>query len=266
MSKLYQSIHPGTTLNESTKPVHFGKKVTKTSLAAFLWLLASPNANATTISLDFNSLPSAQGWTYESHNYSGANPSEASVFSVNGSQLTQNTMGKGVTYANYILPNAINPDLPFTISVTARVLQFETTGNSSGRATAFYAFADTSKERFGFSLNTTTFSPNAGTGTPSYLPIDATQFHDYRIEAIPGVSNNIYVDNVLFSTQLPQKASYPNNLYLGNASSFENGLAQITQYSFVQNTNPVPVPAAVWMMGSGLLGLLGVSARRRVNS
>jgi probable HAF family extracellular repeat protein len=29
---------------------------------------------------------------------------------------------------------------------------------------------------------------------------------------------------------------------------------------------PVPVPAAVWMMGSGLFGLLGFNSRRRANA
>ena len=28
------------------------------------------------------------------------------------------------------------------------------------------------------------------------------------------------------------------------------------------NTNPVPVPAAAWLLGSGLLGLIGVAQRK----
>ncbi len=39
--------------------------------------------------------------------------------------------------------------------------------------------------------------------------------------------------------------------------NFESGGSE----SFVNN--PVPVPAAVWLLGSGLLGLVGVARRRK---
>lgn len=36
-----------------------------------------------------------------------------------------------------------------------------------------------------------------------------------------------------------------------------------TAYLLVKNVSPVPVPAAVWLFGSGLIGLAGVARRRR---
>src|SRR5262249_26008464 len=68
----------------------------------------------TTLTLNFNSLPSAQGWTYES-GYPPNSPSETAVFAVDGTKLTQNTMGKGSSYADYAIHNGVDPKLPFTI-------------------------------------------------------------------------------------------------------------------------------------------------------
>lgn len=53
------------------------------------------------------------------------------------------------------------------------------------------------------------------------------------------------------------------------ASTTANGESAQIQEKFTASsvvaieTSPVPVPAAVWLMGSGLLALFGVSARRR---
>lgn len=45
----------------------------------------------------------------------------------------------------------------------------------------------------------------------------------------------------------------------------ENGkdLSNITVYENDENFPPVPVPAAVWLFGSGLIGLVGIARRRR---
>jgi hypothetical protein len=46
---------------------------------------------------------------------------------------------------------------------------------------------------------------------------------------------------------------------LGSASLGTNGTLTFTGNS----TSPVPLPAAVWLFGSGLMGLVGVSRRRK---
>src|SRR5262249_1552625 len=88
-------------------------------------------------------------------------PSEMAVYSVDGTKLTQNTMGIGSNFGNYAINNAIDPTKPFTINVRARVLQSEET-QSGGRATAFGVWAFTGAEVFGFSMNTTTLNAPAG--------------------------------------------------------------------------------------------------------
>lgn len=51
-----------------------------------------------------------------------------------------------------------------------------------------------------------------------------------------------------------------NQSYLLGTVSFNNGVLTITGNS--GGTTPVPVPAAIWLLGSGLMGLFGVSRRR----
>src|SRR5216683_2118526 len=80
----------------------------------------------TTIALNFNSLPSAQGWSYVS-GYPPNSPSETAVYSVDGTTLTQNTMGIHSNFGNYAIDNAVDPTKPFTITVRACVLDSEQT-------------------------------------------------------------------------------------------------------------------------------------------
>ncbi len=52
---------------------------------------------------------------------------------------------------------------------------------------------------------------------------------------------------------------------LANAQSYILGTAQLaTDGTLTFTSNPVPLPAAVWLFGSGLMGLVGISRRRKV--
>lgn len=53
-----------------------------------------------------------------------------------------------------------------------------------------------------------------------------------------------------------------------NSSGLQSGFNVDTIYGtaggdFAQYTNPIPVPAAVWLFGSGLLGLVGIARRKK---
>jgi hypothetical protein len=193
-------------------------------------LAVVPGWATTTIILDFQSLPSAQGWTYMS-----SGPLEANAFSVDGSKLIQNTMGTGSTFADYHIASIVNPTLPFTIAVRVRVLQSEQT-QPGAPATAVTIGAFTGTEVFGFGLNTGNINV---AGTTMLFPFDTTQFHDYRIEAVPGVKMDLFVDNVLLTSIPPVLNNAPNDLLFGNGSSFENGSAEITNFTFIQGVPAV---------------------------
>lgn len=76
-----------------------------------------------TFDVQFDSLPTAQGWFYQGH------VAESIAFSVDGTTLTQNTLGQGDISAVYFMNNVIDPTLPFTLSVRARVLQSDGPGS-----------------------------------------------------------------------------------------------------------------------------------------
>jgi hypothetical protein len=89
--------------------------VTTRCLTTIALLLAGSQAAATTISLDFSTLPSAQGWTYFSD---GA--LEADVFSVSGGVLSMNSPLTKAAY--YRIDGVVDPALPFTLTTRARAL------------------------------------------------------------------------------------------------------------------------------------------------
>lgn len=54
--------------------------------------------------------------------------------------------------------------------------------------------------------------------------------------------------------------------YLENTSSQTNGAVGIDNIKITANVAPVPVPGAVWLLGSGLAGLLGLQRRKQIAS
>jgi hypothetical protein len=66
------------------------------------------------ISLSFNSLPSAQGWTYTT-----SGPAESSIFTVDGTALHQNTIGTDkLGFEIYDLYTFVDPDRHFTLNAS----------------------------------------------------------------------------------------------------------------------------------------------------
>ena len=223
------------------------------SILVCLGLLFSvKSAQAVTITLDFDSLPSSQGWSYTSTNF----VSEVSVFSVDGTTLTIDTMGMGNVDPSYRYFDIVDENLPYTVRMTARVLQYEPTPHPhNGPATAFTFGAFAGEQSCLVSLNT--HQIRCGN---NFWDFDATQFHDYHIEAMPGVGYTLYIDNEEFSSgPLLSEPGINNHLVLGNASTYENCLSEITSYEFSQ----VPAPTTILLAGSGLIGLIGLRRKFR---
>jgi hypothetical protein len=197
-------------------------------------LLCGSNATADTISLGFDSLPSAQGWRFLSSTWSGSgycDPDESAAFSVDGAKLEMNTMGLGFCGYDYRYDNIVDMTEPYTVSTTARVLQYESLDGSAGGAFHFGAIAETNSCVFALST----------TGVHYYgallFHFDTTHFHNYRIVATPGVGYKLYIDNIEMASGSFYNEPGLNQLVLGNATSYENALAEVTEFSFTQGAS-----------------------------
>lgn len=128
-----------------------------------------------------------------------------------------------------------------------------------------YAFSDSN---FLDNLLNQTYSPSIANGTP----VDAWQ--------VTGESADGTLGFGLFLTSL-DSSLYSNMDYAVNPPSWSDidyasfairevdsgGNLIYMAFGTVDNINgaaPVPLPGAVWLLGSGLVGLLGIAARRRV--
>jgi hypothetical protein len=204
----------------------------------FILAIASLTATpifATDITLDFSSLPSSQGWVWQT---GGPFVFESSVFSVSGGILSMDSPGREYySYTSYLDPN-----LPFTLTTRARVISGTTdtwldfyVANPTGFANFFIG-----RDR----INSQFVSGSVATG------LDNTQFHDIRLTGGTNpVSADLFYDNVLIGT-IPFGCNCAlGGQILGDTSG--TGMAEVTSYSLVQSETPEP--------GTGLISLVSLA-------
>lgn len=192
------------------------------------------------ISLNFNSLPSAQGWIYST----GDASVDTDFYSVDGTRLHMDTIGSGFSGHAYIRNTPIDQQTPFVLSVRARVTNYEE--QSDGRNPyGFDLSVFTGSEQFELAISPVGIKgglAEPGDTTPDHVfssTIDVTQFHDYRIEGVPGGRFEVFVDDVSLGTALPAPVTSPSMLYFGDGTAGANAQADITSYSFTQAAPPV---------------------------
>ena len=189
------------------------------------------SASTTNISLGFSSLPSSQGWTYST----GSAIPDMAVFSVNGTSLFQNTVGQGYSGFSYLQSNVVDPVAPFSISVTVRVTSYEV--QSLNNPWGFSIGVGTGNEVYdlGIAPGNIRSSGTSGEGYLFSTTVDVTQFHEYRIEAIPGQNFELFIDNVSYGTAPPNVSPYPNTIFVGDSTAGANANVEVIAFSFVQN-------------------------------
>ncbi len=200
-------------------------------------------AKAADISLNFNSLPTEQGWDVFS-----ASSSPNSLFSVDGTVLKQNTMGIGRLFSAFQINNVVDIDESFTLSFTARVLNDETT-LSRYNPFGFGVFVTTGTQAFAIGLGLN----DIGIGPLSEIssPVNNSQFYDYRLEGyfLTGEAD-LYIDNTLVTTVSSFGNSNNNSLIIGDTTRIRNAQVELKSFTFTQGSHAVPEPLTI--LGKGV--------------
>lgn len=200
-------------------------------------ILSAGSAKADTIRLNFDTLPSDQGWTY-----SGLVP-ETSVFSVSGGVLTQDGRGLGDTMARYSLWNVIDFTRPFSIDFSLRVIdsdnfpvnygafQIGAIGPNLQANVYFYRIRDWDYSQIFATIST---APPWDWITSS-ATVDR-EFHDYSLNVFPDGTGNLLIDGKLVTEgrMWSSGSSLYNFLFFGDESRESEGLVQLRSYVFTQ--------------------------------
>ena len=184
----------------------------------------------TPIVLTFDSLPSAQGWTY-------SEPSrvpEGSVFTATGSSLLQNTIGQGLTLPSYGMFGVVDGSRPFVLTVRARVIAVE------GTAACGFGFdvrTAVPNQEYDMCFTASQISDPLGNSGA----VDTTVFHEYVLMATPGGNYNLYIDGQLGLTGPFSATGGPlNGLQIGDLAGLgpTNAQAEVTKFVFSQAALP----------------------------
>jgi hypothetical protein len=140
-----------------------------------LALFTSP-ASAAVIDLDFNSLPSAQEWTYRT----SLGVDEENVFSVDGEALHQNSVGL-LDDPKYVWQGSVQRT-PFDLRFRARLTEFDGVVDSAFGFSVLLGVEDFFVY-VGLGLGYVEVEENV-VGNPRVY-VDTSQFHDYRLLGDP---------------------------------------------------------------------------------
>lgn len=76
--------------------------------------------------------------------------------------------------------------------------------------------------------------------------------------SIVGISGDVITDYIMPSSG---NAGQGNQFFAAHVAGFNDGYGNSS--AFFGGSTPVPVPAAIWLFGSGLLGLVGLARRKK---
>jgi hypothetical protein len=155
-----------------------------TLLVGLPWFVSS--ASAAVIDLDFDALPSAQGWTF----FTSTDTQEADVFSVDGTALHQNSIGI-FDDPKYIWQGILE-NRPFDVQFRARLTEYDGPSPEPWAFTVIVGSPDL-WVFIGLGPGFIGIEPN-GIRTEIVL-VDTFQFHEYRLLGNPDAgSYTIFID------------------------------------------------------------------------
>jgi len=217
-------------------------------IAALSWMFcATSHADFVGVNLTFDSLPSAQGWTYNSQN---SPLSESQAFSVDGTVLRMNTMGQGFpsqgdNYYGHPV-SAFPPGADWELFLRARIPQLECVyHNPSINPYGFGVIVQLDGLRVDLALASIV---KLGFNDPGmYISLDTSLWHDYRFVANRTQETYKFLidNNIVASGPLSLGVGLPDGIYLGDLTGGENAVAEVASFSMVQT---VPEPSKAWLL------------------
>ncbi len=199
--------------------------------------MATLGSYASSIILDTGSLPSTQGWDYAGSGvHAGA--AETDFYSTDGSVLTADTMGQP-TYAIgssalYRQSGVVSESMPTVLEWTSRTLDHET--DSTAGYYGFFVGFRTSNKDYSAGVFPDRIAIRDGSNFRE-IPIDATEYHTYRIETITGsLTYDFYIDGVFVTSAAPKMASFNNSLLFGDGTGHANAKSDISSLRFLQSS------------------------------
>lgn len=234
-------------------------KLNKLSLATFFALALNLTiSHGAAISLDFNSLPSAQGWTFVNLGHPGVD--EEDVFMVDGTMLMQRTFGVGfggegngqsLRYEHPIMPF---PSGIYALEWTSETIRTERdTDNTAGFFFGFRIGSDQYSVGFRADLAGNDHHMRAPNGTNVSVDhdFDSTVAHTYRIEADSVARTyTVSIDGnpvpALTGLTPLVTAGTTNIILFGDATNSANADGNIKSLSFV----PEPSRALLLVIGT----------------
>ena len=82
---------------------------------------------------------------------------------------------------------------------------------------------------------------------------------DPDLALFPELQSFSYWSGTAFNTS----AAYPFNFSVGSQGSSQKSSGLYTWAVHAGNVSPIPIPAAVWLFSSGIIGLIGISRRKK---
>jgi len=224
----------------------------------------STAASATTITLGFDSLPSAQGFTFNGwivrSDWAGENQS----FSVDGEMLHQDTTGigapDGIVGGNYWMPSNLSSSSTFSLSVRARVTDFQAYRTAFDFGFGFWV--QNGDKSAAFSITPTAVSRLNNSNLPVQVSIsDNASFHDYIMDgSFANGTWSLSRDGVSLGTWNYTLAS-SDRVIFGDSASYSNAAGDISSFSYTYSS--VPEPSSILALLCGMGGFGGMIWKRR---
>lgn len=225
---------------------------------AFLTFALSAGLQAQTVTLKFNSLPSAQNWQYKVAGTGNPGPNDKDVFSLiklkDGTPALRQdtvkgnwfgTIGTGTGGYNYYRLPLVDKESPFIITVRVRVNAYTQLNKPDETAPGGFSFGANIGTNEIHEVDLFKGSPNTAMSTISHwaavlgtkpLPYDNySDFHTFQLVVVPGVGSWLYRDCEFISKANVAKRSdlLPDSyLFFGDITGAANAEVFITMFTY----------------------------------